>query len=324
MGYDSYFGYAPQVALFSSPQLSCSVSEESCGVSRQNSIYGADAVSALRSSAQQWSAVANGFSPVLTLNGDNPLLIDASQASGSSLNMGATAYDAEDGNISNAILFSQTEDAEDPMVDYLQVYTVVDSDNNSTSVTRKVSLVLDTDSDGIFNRFDNDDDNDGVVDSSDQYPLDSRYSADSDGDGMADAWNTGLNINDPSDAGSDLDIDVTAAEEFAAGTVPVGTLDIDGNGQFEGYTDGLLILRHMFGFSGEQLIDGSIAPDALYSSASQIESRIEALGDRVDIDGDSQLDALTDGLLILRHLMDFNGSALVDDAVSSSNKAAAS
>ena len=320
MGYDSYFGYAPQVALFSSPQLSCSSSGNSCGIDRQNSIYGADAVSALRSSAHQWSAVANGFAPTLTLIGDNPLLIDAEQLdSNVPVNPGATAFDAEDGNISNAIIFSQTENSRDPMVDYLQLYTVVDSDNNSVSVTRRVSLVLDTDSDGIYNRFDNDDDNDGVVDSSDQYPLDNRYSADSDGDGMADAWELlyGLNINDPSDASSDLDIDgVTAAEEFAAGTVPVGTLDIDGNGQFEGYTDGLLILRHMFGFSGEQLIDGGIAPDALYSSASQIESRIEALGDRVDIDGDSQLNALTDGLLILRHLLDFRSDALVDAAVS--------
>ena len=318
MGYDNYYGYAPQVALFSSPQLSCSDSGSSCGVSRQDSINGADAVSALRSSAQQWSAVANGFAPVLTLNGDNPLLIDANQPL---LDLGATAFDAEDGNISNAIIFSQTEDSSDPMVDYLQVYTVVDSNSNSSSVTRRVSLVSDTDSDGIYNRFDNDDDNDGVVDSSDQYPLDSRYSADSDGDGMADLWELlyGLNINDPSDASSDLDIDgFTAAEEFAAGTVPVGTLDIDGNGQFEGLSDGLLVLRYLFGFTGEQLVDGSIGPNALYSSASQIESRIEALGDRVDIDGDSQLDALTDGLLILRHLMDFNGSALVDDAVSSS------
>ena len=110
----------------------------------------------------------------------------------------------------------------------------------------------------------------------------------------------------------------TATEEFAAGTVPVGTLDIDGNGQFDGLTDGLLLLRHMFGFTGEQLIDGSIAADALYNSASQIESRIQGLGSRVDIDGDNQVDALTDGLLILRHLLDFQSDALVDDAVSSS------
>lgn len=322
MGYDSYFGYAPQVALFSSPHLSCSSSGNSCGVGRQDSINGADAVTALRSSAQQWSAVANGFAPTLTLNGDNPLLINADQlASIPPANPGATALDAEDGNISNAIIFSQTEENSDPMVDYLQLYTVVDSDNNSASVTRRVSVVSDTDSDGIYNRFDNDDDNDGVADSSDQYPLDSRYSADSDSDGMADAWELlyGLNINDPSDASSDLDIDgSTAAEEFAAGTVPVGTLDIDGNGQFEGYKDGLLMLRHMFGFSEEQLIDGGVAPDALYSSASQIEARIQGLGDRVDIDGDSQVNALTDGLLILRYLLDFRSDALIEDAVSSS------
>jgi len=72
----------------------------------------------------------------------------------------------------------------------------------------------------------------------------------------------------------------------------------------------------MFGFSGEQLIGGSLAADALYRSASLIEARIEGLGDRIDIDGDNQLDALTDGLLILRYLLDFQQAALIDNALS--------
>ena len=320
MGYDSYFGYPPQVALFSSPELSCSASEESCGVNRQDSINGADAVSALRSSAHQWSAVANGFAPTLTLNGENPLYLDGTNLIAiPPVNLGASAFDAEDGDLSAGITFSQAVDSDDPAVDYLQVYSVVDSDNNSTTVTRRVAIVVDTDGDGVFNRFDNDDDNDGVEDVSDQFPYDSRYSMDSDGDGMADAWEIlyGLDPNNPLDASSDQDIDgTTAAEEFIAGSVPVGTLDIDGDGQFDGLADGMLILRHLFGFSDDQLIDGSIAADALYTSASQIEQRIDALGDRVDIDGDNQLDALTDGLLILRYLLGYEGAALVEGAVS--------
>ena len=72
----------------------------------------------------------------------------------------------------------------------------------------------------------------------------------------------------------------------------------------------------MFGFSGEQLINGSLAADALYTSASLIEARIEGLGDRIDIDGDSQIDALTDGLLILRYLLDYHEAALIDNALS--------
>ena len=233
--------------------------------------------------------------------------------------MGAAAFDTEDGDISGAISFTQVVDSEDPAVDYLQAYSVTDSDNNSTTVTRKVSLVADTDSDGVYNRFDSDDDNDGVPDSSDQFPQNSLYSADSDADGIADGWEIryGLDANNPTDASSDLDVDgLTALQEFVAGTIPIATLDIDGNGQFDGLTDGLLVLRYMFGFSGEQLINGTVAADALYTSASVIEARIDGLGERIDIDANNQLDALTDGLLILRYLLDFHETELIDNTLS--------
>ena len=316
MSYSDFYNFAPQVALFSSPQLTCTDSGRDCGLSPNDFINGADAVSALKSSAYQWSAVANGFAPALTLVGDNPLFLDAG---GSAVNLGAAAFDTEDGDISGAISFTQVVDSEDPAVDYLQAYSVTDSDNNSTTVTRKVSLVADTDSDGVYNRFDSDDDNDGVPDSSDQFPQNSLYSADSDADGIADGWEIryGLDANNPTDASSDLDVDgLTALQEFVAGTIPIATLDIDGNGQFDGLTDGLLVLRYMFGFSGEQLINGTVAADALYTSASVIEARIDGLGERIDIDANNQLDALTDGLLILRYLLDFHETELIDNTLS--------
>jgi hypothetical protein len=316
MSYPDSYSWAPRLALFSSPQLACTASGISCGRPQNNAIYGADSVSALKSIAFQWTAVANGFAPVLSLVGENPLFLDASA---SLSNLGATATDAEDGNISAAISFRQSVDRVDPSVDYLQTYTVVDSDNNSSTVIRKVALVTDTDSDGTYNRFDNDDDNDSVIDTQDSFPLDNRYSADSDGDGLPDAWEAlyGLDANNPADANSDQDVDgLTALEEFTGGTSPVGSLDIDGNGQYDAYTDGLLVLRYMFGFTGEQLISGSLAPDALYKSASLIEARIDGLGDRMDVDGNNQINALTDGLLILRYLLEFQEGALIDNAVS--------
>jgi len=316
MSYSDFYAWAPQVSLFSSPQLSCTNSGSSCGQSRNNSIDGADAVSALKSTSFQWSAVANGFAPSLTLVGDNPLILDTSE---SVSNLGATAFDAEDGDISSAISFTQIIDNQDPAVDYLQSYSIIDSQGNSSSVIRKVSLVTDTDSDGTYNRFDSDDDNDGVPDSSDQFPLDSLYTTDTDADGMPDAWEAlyGLDANNPADVYSDWDADgLSAIQEFNGGTIPIASLDIDGNGQYDGLTDGLLVLRYMFGFSGEQLINGSLAADALYTSANLIEARIEGLGDRIDIDGDSQIDALTDGLLILRYLLDYHEAALIDNALS--------
>jgi aureolysin len=179
---------------------------------------------------------------------------------------------------------------------------------------------IDTDADGIGNNVDNDDDNDEVADSNDAYPLNGLYSADSDGDGMPDAWETryGLNPNDASDASSDQDKDgISAYDEFIAGTVPAGSLDIDGNGQYDALTDGLLLLRGMFLLSGDALISNAVASDAVYKTSDEVTSRIDMLGDLVDIDGNGTVDALTDGLVILRYLFNLRGDVLINDVIAS-------
>ena len=38
-----------------------------------------------------------------------------------------------------------------------------------------------------------------------------------------------------------------------------GTFDIDDDGELDALTDGLLILRHLFGFSGSTLTEGAVA-----------------------------------------------------------------
>ena len=38
-----------------------------------------------------------------------------------------------------------------------------------------------------------------------------------------------------------------------------GSLDIDGNNQYDALTDGLLILRNMFGLDGSSLIAGAVS-----------------------------------------------------------------
>jgi hypothetical protein len=179
---------------------------------------------------------------------------------------------------------------------------------------------LDTDTDGIGNNADTDDDNDGVIDTSDAYPLNNLYSADSDGDGMADAWELlySLDPNDPSDASSDTDYDgAVALQEFIEGTIPAGSLDIDGNGQYDALTDGLLLLRGMFLLSGDPLISDAVASDAEYKTSDEVASRIDMLGDLVDIDGNGTVDALTDGLLILRYLFNLRGDVLINDVIAS-------
>ncbi len=141
---------------------------------------------------------------------------------------------------------------------------------------------------------------------------------DSDSDGMPDEWETkyALDPNDASDASSDQDNDgVSAYDEFIAGTIPSGSLDLDGNGQYDALTDGLLLLRGMFGLSEGALISGALASDVSYASSNEIVSRIDMLGDLIDIDGNERVDALTDGLVIVRYLFGLRGDVLINGAV---------
>ena len=95
-----------------------------------------------------------------------------------------------------------------------------------------------------------------------------------------------------------------------------GIIDVDGNGQYDALTDGLLLLRSMFGLDGNPLVAGTVAPNASYSSPEEIESQIDSLGMLIDIDGNGQIDALTDGLLILRYLFGLDGDILINGVIS--------
>ena len=67
-----------------------------------------------------------------------------------------------------------------------------------------------------------------------------------------------FNPNDPDDALGDLDNDgISNLQEFLNGTPAYGSIDIDGNKQYDALTDGLLILRGMFGLTGDSLILGA-------------------------------------------------------------------
>ena len=505
MAYETSFN-AQGTRFFSTPNRFCSAPGKDkypCGVDETDLLNGAYAVRSLAATALQVSGISNGFPPVIKILGDDPVyLSDADFAS----DLKARAIDREDGDITLSVtseIVAANGGSQD--YDYEQIYSVTDSESNAATASRKIIIIaedIDTDGDGVANYLDDDDDNDGVVDTLDAFPLDSSetldtdldgtgnnadtdddgdgvaddsdafpldstetidsdsdgtgnnadtdddgdgvsdesdafpldstesldtdsdgignnadtdddgdgvadsvdafpldstetldtdsdgignnadtdddgdgvsdaddalpldptndsdsdgvannvdsfpldstetadsdsdgvgdnsdvypnnnlYAFDSDGDGMPDAWEIryGLDPNDPSDATSDQDNDgVTALDEFLAGTIPSGSLDIDGNENYDALTDGLLLLRGMFGLEGSTLVTGAIASDAVYTESIDIESRISTLGDLVDIDGNGTIDALTDGLLTLRYLFGLEGETLIAGVVAS-------
>ena len=80
-------------------------------------------------------------------------------------------------------------------------------------------------------------------------------------------------------------------------------------------TDGLLLIRRLFQFSGDSLVAGAVASDALYQTPEEIAERIDAFSEGFDVDADGETRALTDGLLVIRRLFQFSGSSLTAGAV---------
>ena len=93
-------------------------------------------------------------------------------------------------------------------------------------------------------------------------------------------------------------------------------LDVDDDGKTTALTDGLLVIRYLFGFSGDSLTASATSPDANRSSAEDIEAYLVQNEGLLDVDGDGSANALSDGLLIIRDLFGFSGDSLITGAVS--------
>ena len=161
-------------------------------------------------------------------------------------------------------------------------------------------------------------DGDGVPDNSDVFPKNPLFSQDTDGDGMADSWeiNNGYNPIDASDSVNDIDSDgITALNEFVLQIISM-PLDLDSNGEYDALTDGLLLLRSIFGLTGNALVSDVVADNSAYPYAEDIQGHFQTLGDLVDIDGDGSIDALTDGLVTLRYLFGLRGETLINGVIS--------
>ena len=73
---------------------------------------------------------------------------------------------------------------------------------------------------------------------------------------------------------------------FAAERVSA-SLDIDGNGQYDALTDGLLIVRYLFGLTDSSLTNGTLGSNATRTEPSQIVSLLDSMKDTLDIDGNT-------------------------------------
>ena len=96
------------------------------------------------------------------------------------------------------------------------------------------------------------------------------------------------------------------------------SLDIDGNGDITALQDGLLILRYLFRITeGDPLTKNAIDIHATRRTDVEIQKFMEKGLHYLDVDGNSHVDALSDGLLIIRCMFGLTkDSGLIKNAIS--------
>ncbi|MBT4590820.1 MAG: hypothetical protein HOC55_02180, partial [Porticoccaceae bacterium] len=117
----------------------------------------------------------------------------------------------------------------------------------------------------------------------------------------------------------------TDEEELADGTNPLSrfscrtgcflSFDVDENLEAQPLTDGLLVIRHLFGFSGDALISDAVTVGANRESSEAIAKYLTEGNLELDIDGNGKAEPLTDGLLLIRYLYEFSGDSLIKGAI---------
>ena len=126
-----------------------------------------------------------------------------------------------------------------------------------------------------------------------------------------------------SDAGS-WGIQVTAQDSEGAAasdtfqlTVGEGVIfspDVDGNGEVSALSDGILTLRYMFGFRGAELTAGALGQGATRTEAA-VADYLGKASQALDVDANGEVEALTDGILLVRALFGFEGESLTQGAL---------
>ena len=99
------------------------------------------------------------------------------------------------------------------------------------------------------------------------------------------------------------------------GVGPGCILDLDGNGNIDALTDGLMLIRVLFGLTGTAVTNGAIGPNPTRTTYAAIQPIINL--PLLDVDQNGATDALTDGLIVLRAMFGLTGAAVLNNAVGS-------
>ncbi len=251
--------------------------------------------------------------PVITITGG-----DIAHEQGTTYtDLGATALDNIDGDITSLISVENNVDS-DTAGTYTVIYSVSDSSGNAADQKTRTVVVSDT-TKPIITLIGNSE----VRLLIDDVYVDEGATAYDNIDGDLTTQIITVNPVDTSQIGDYVvtynvtDSSGNQALEINRSVFIGGTLDVDGNGKYDALTDGLLILRFMFGLDGESLILGTVAADATRQTSDEIESQIQLIRPLLDIDGNSNIDPLTDGLLIVRYLFELRGDTLILGVIAS-------
>ena len=110
-----------------------------------------------------------------------------------------------------------------------------------------------------------------------------------------------------------------ASRAASSGTTPLtvkSTLDVDDNGTPQAAVDGAMLLRYLFGLTGTALTNGiTMGSGAQRTDPAAINTFLGQVFSVLDIDADTKVNPMTDGLLIMRYLLGLRGTALIQGAV---------
>ncbi len=159
-----------------------------------------------------------------------------------------------------------------------------------------------------------DSDGDGTPDIEDAFLNDPTETSDFDGDGIGD----NADLDDDDDGYSDEQETLDGTNPFNRFSCKSGcfSFDVDQSRKAAPLTDGLLVIRYLFGFDGQSLIAGALDnTSAERNTSSLILDFLDEANSELDIDGDGKSMPLTDGLLLIRYLFGFSGSSLISGAI---------